>query len=296
MKKNFILFVLIISAINSFAFEGELHYRSMVNADEFMIAASKGLIFNGVRNQTVLIKGNKTLITDNTQYCQLYDGDNGKIVLYSLACKKGLRFDYEFYRNFMATWSRDKRIIRINKKISVELSPTAYKIEERQLSEKYEDHNMKAYKVLIEHDNNNDNFDIYCIDQQMPSSYYDALYHGLSIDGDKLIVKFVLHSLMKLPKLDCITGAIAKKLIRKKIEAKFNNQPKMYECAELKKITARDVSDEEFSIPNEILIKDSEDIVDLHNILTEHWHVLQKSNFQLEQKQIEYEINEDWDF
>lgn len=70
----------------------------------------------------------------------------------------------------------------------------------------------------------------------------------------------------------------------------------MYECAELKKITARDVSDEEFSIPNEILIKDSEDIVDLHNILTEHWHVLQKSNFQLEQKQIEYEINEDWDF
>ena len=110
MKKKFILFVLIISAINSFAFEGELHYRSMVNADEFMIAVSKGLIFNGVRNQTVLIKGNKTLITDNTQYCQLYDGDNGKIVLYSLACKKGLRFDYEFYRNFMATWSRDKRI------------------------------------------------------------------------------------------------------------------------------------------------------------------------------------------
>lgn len=292
MKKISILFVLIISAINSFAFEGELHYRSMVNADEFMIAASRGLIFNGVRNQTVLIKGNKTLITDNTQYCQLYDGDNAKIVLYSLACKKGLRFDYEVYRNFMATWSRDKRIIRINKKTSVELSPTVYNVEERQLLEKYESYDMKAYRILIEHDNNNDNFDIYCINQKMPSSYYDALYHGLSIDGDKLIVKFVLHSLIKLPEIN----GLAKKLVSKKIEANVNNQPKYYECAELKKITARDVSDGEFSIPNGILIKDSENILDLENILTEHWHVLQKSNFQIEQKQIEYEINEDWDF
>lgn len=202
MKKMFVLFVLILSAINSFAFEGELRYRSMVNADEFMIAASRGLLFNGIRNQTVLIKGNKTLITDNTQYCQLYDGDNGKIELYSLACKKGLRFDYEFYRNFMATWSKDKRVIRINQKTSVELSPTAYNVEEHQLSEKYESYDMKAYKILIEHDNNNDSFDVYCIDQQMPSSYYDALYHGLSIEGNKLIVKFVLHSLMKLPEIN----------------------------------------------------------------------------------------------
>lgn len=288
----FILFVLILSAINSFAFEGELRYRSMVNADEFMIAASRGLLFNGVRNQTVLIKGNKTLITDNTQYCQLYDGDNGKIVLYSLACKKGLRFDYEFYRNFMATWSKDKRVIRINQKTSVELSPTAYNVEEHQLSEKYESYDMKAYKILIEHDNNNDSFDVYCIDQQMPSSYYDALYHGLSIEGNKLIVKFVLHSLMKLPEIN----GLAKKIVSKKVGANVNNQPKSYECAELKKITVRNVSDDEFSIPNEISLRDSQNLLDLNNLLVEHWNALKKNNFQLEQKQVEYEINEDWDF
>lgn len=292
MKKMFVLFVLILSAINSFAFEGELRYRSMVNADEFMIAASRGLLFNGVRNQTVLIKGNKTLITDNTQYCQLYDGDNGKIVLYSLACKKGLRFDYEFYRNFMATWSKDKRVIRINQKTSVELSPTAYNVEEHQLSEKYESYDMKAYKILIEHDNNNDSFDVYCIDQQMPSSYYDALYHGLSIDGNKLIVKFVLHSLMKLPEIN----GLAKKIVSKKVGANVNNQPKSYECAELKKITVRNVSDDEFSIPNEISVRDSQNLLDLNNLLVEHWNALKKNNFQLEQKQVEYEINEDWDF
>lgn len=292
MKRILILLVIILNIIKSSAFEGELHYRSMVNADEFMIAASRGQIYNGIRNQVILIKGNKTLITDNTQYCQLYDGENGKIVLYSLASKKGLRFDYELYRNFMATWSKDKRIIRINKKISVELSPTAYKIEERQLSEKYEDHNMKAYKVLIEHDNNNDNFDIYCIDQQMPSSYYDALYHGLSIDGKKLIVKFVVHSLMKLPKSDPLT----EKIIYKQIGAKANNQPKSYECAELKKITERNVSDEEFSIPNDVIVKDTENIVDLNNLLVNHWNIMKKNNFQLEQKQIEYEINEDWNY
>ena len=62
------------------------------------------------------------------------------------------------------------------------------------------------------------------------------------------------------------------------------------------KIITRDVSDEEFSISNEILVKDSENILDLNNLLIEHWNVLQKSNFQIEQKQIEYEINEDWDF
>lgn len=292
MKKMFVLFVLILSAINSFAFEGELRYRSMVNADEFMIAASRGLLFNGVRNQTVLIKGNKTLITDNTQYCQLYDGDNGKIVLYSLACKKGLRFDYEFYRNFMATWSKDKRVIRINQKTSVELSPTAYNVEEHQLSEKYESYDMKAYKILIEHDNNNDSFDVYCIDQQMPSSYYDALYHGLSIEGNKLIVKFVLHSLMKLPEIN----GLAKKIVSKKVGANVNNQPKSYECAELKKITVRNVSDDEFSIPNEISVRDSQDLPDLNKLLVEHWNALKKNNFQLEQKQVEYEINEDWDF
>lgn len=292
MKKMFVLFVLILSAINSFAFEGELRYRSMVNADEFMIAASRGLLFNGVRNQTVLIKGNKTLITDNTQYCQLYDGDNGKIVLYSLACKKGLRFDYEFYRNFMATWSKDKRVIRINQKTSVELSPTAYNVEEYQLSEKYESYDMKAYKILIEHDNNNDSFDVYCIDQQMPSSYYDALYHGLSIEGNKLIVKFVLHSLMKLPEIN----GLAKKIVSKKVGANVNNQPKSYECAELKKITVRNVSDDEFSIPNEISVRDSQNLLDLNNLLVEHWNALKKNNFQLEQKQVEYEINEDWDF
>jgi len=292
MKKMFVLFVLILSAINSFAFEGELRYRSMVNADEFMIAASRGLLFNGVRNQTVLIKGNKTLITDNTQYCQLYDGDNGKIVLYSLACKKGLRFDYEFYRNFMATWSKDKRVIRINQKTSVELSPTAYNVEEHQLSEKYESYDMKAYKILIEHDNNNDSFDVYCIDQQMPSSYYDALYHGLSIEGNKLIVKFVLHSLMKLPEIN----GLAKKIVSKKVGANVNNQPKSYECAELKKITVRNVSDDEFSIPNEISVRDSQNLLDLNNLLVEHWNALKKNNFQLEQKQVEYEINEDWDF
>lgn len=292
MKKMFVLFVLILSAINSFAFEGELRYRSMVNADEFMIAASRGLLFNGVRNQTVLIKGNKTLITDNTQYCQLYDGDNGKIVLYSLACKKGLRFDYKFYRNFMATWSKDKRVIRINQKTSVELSPTAYNVEEHQLSEKYESYDMKAYKILIEHDNNNDSFDVYCIDQQMPSSYYDALYHGLSIEGNKLIVKFVLHSLMKLPEIN----GLAKKIVSKKVGANVNNQPKSYECAELKKITVRNVSDDEFSIPNEISVRDSQNLLDLSNLLVEHWNALKKNNFQLEQKQVEYEINEDWDF
>lgn len=292
MKKMFVLFVLILSAINSFAFEGELRYRSMVNADEFMIAASRGLLFNGVRNQTVLIKGNKTLITDNTQYCQLYDGDNGKIVLYSLACKKGLRFDYEFYRNFMATWSKDKRVIRINQKTSVELSPTAYNVEEHQLSEKYESYDMKAYKILIEHDNNNDSFDVYCIDQKMPSSYYDALYHGLSIEGNKLIVKFVLHSLMKLPEIN----GLAKKIVSKKVGANVNNQPKSYECAELKKITVRNVSDDEFSIPNEISVRDSQNLLDLNNLLVEHWNALKKNNFQLEQKQVEYEINEDWDF
>lgn len=292
MKKMFVLFVLILSAINSFAFEGELRYRSMVNADEFMIAASRGLLFNGVRNQTVLIKGNKTLITDNTQYCQLYDGDNGKIVLYSLACKKGLRFDYEFYRNFMATWSKDKRVIRINPKTSVELSPTAYNVEVHQLSEKYESYDMKAYKILIEHDNNNDSFDVYCIDQQMPSSYYDALYHGLSIEGNKLIVKFVLHSLMKLPEIN----GLAKKIVSKKVGANVNNQPKSYECAELKKITVRNVSDDEFSIPNEISVRDSQDLLDLNKLLVEHWNALKKNNFQLEQKQVEYEINEDWDF
>lgn len=292
MKKMFVLFVLILSAINSFAFEGELRYRSMVNADEFMIAASRGLLFNGVRNQTVLIKGNKTLITDNTQYCQLYDGDNGKIVLYSLACKKGLRFDYEFYRNFMATWSKDKRVIRINQKTSVELSPTAYNVEEHQLSEKYESYDMKAYKILIEHDNNNDSFDVYCIDQQMPSSYYDALYHGLSIEGNKLIVKFVLHSLMKLPEIN----GLAKKIVSKKVGANVNNQPKSYECAELKKITVRNVSDDEFSIPNEISVRDSQNLLDLNNLLVGHWNALKKNNFQLEQKQVEYEINEDWDF
>ena len=71
---------------------------------------------------------------------------------------------------------------------------------------------------------------------------------------------------------------------------------KSYECAELKKIITRDVSDEEFSISNEILVKDSENMLDLNNLLIEHWNVLQKSNFQIEQKQIEYEINEDWDF
>lgn len=286
MKKMFVLFVLILSAINSFAFEGELRYRSMVNADEFMIAASRGLLFNGVRNQTVLIKGNKTLITDNTQYCQLYDGDNGKIVLYSLACKKGLRFDYEFYRNFMATWSKDKRVIRINQKTSVELSPTAYNVEEHQLSEKYESYDMKAYKILIEHDNNNDSFDVYCIDQQMPSSYYDALYHGLSIEGNKLIVKFVLHSLMKLPEIN----GLAKKIVSKKVGTNVNNQPKSYECAELKKITVRNVSDDEFSIPNEISVRDSQNLLDLNNLLVEHWNALKKNNFQLEQKQVEYEL------
>lgn len=275
MKKMFVLFVLILSAINSFAFEGELRYRSMVNADEFMIAASRGLLFNGVRNQTVLIKGNKTLITDNTQYCQLYDGDNGKIVLYSLACKKGLRFDYEFYRNFMATWSKDKRVIRINQKTSVELSPTAYNVEEHQLSEKYESYDMKAYKILIEHDNNNDSFDVYCIDQQMPSSYYDALYHGLSIEGNKLIVKFVLHSLMKLPEIN----GLAKKIVSKKVGANVNNQPKSYECAELKKITVRNVSDDEFSIPNEISVRDSQNLLDLNNLLVEHWNALKKITF-----------------
>ncbi|WP_288179553.1 hypothetical protein [Leyella stercorea] len=64
----------------------------------------------------------------------------------------------------------------------------------------------------------------------------------------------------------------------------------------MKKIITRDVSDEEFSISNEILVKDSENMLDLNNLLIEHWNVLQKSNFQIEQKQIEYEINEDWDF
>lgn len=192
----------------------------------------------------------------------------------------------------MATWSKDKRVIRINQKTSVELSPTAYNVEEHQLSEKYESYDMKAYKILIEHDNNNDSFDVYCIDQQMPSSYYDALYHGLSIEGNKLIVKFVLHSLMKLPEIN----GLAKKIVSKKVGANVNNQPKSYECAELKKITVRNVSDDEFSIPNEISLRDSQNLLDLNNLLVEHWNALKKNNFQLEQKQVEYEINEDWDF
>ena len=62
------------------------------------------------------------------------------------------------------------------------------------------------------------------------------------------------------------------------------------------KITVRNVSDDEFSIPNEISVRDSQDLPDLNKLLVEHWNALKKNNFQLEQKQVEYEINEDWDF
>ena len=76
-------------------FEGELRYRSV---DKFTVEASFGMAYNGARNVTYIIKGNKILFIDECTHMRtLIDAAKNQVTLYSDLINQGMEFKYESY-------------------------------------------------------------------------------------------------------------------------------------------------------------------------------------------------------
>ena len=274
------------------AFEGELHYRSVVNADKFMIAASRGKIYNGVRNQTVLVKGDRILLYDNTQYYKLYDRENDCVIFYSGLTKQGIKMSYSLYTNLSLSLSPKKRTLSIAG-VTVEIAPLLYekqKVENANM--KWNDTELEYWKGSVEHKESRCDWELCYIDKAMPQSYFDAMLYGLEVGEKSLIYKFLIHTLMNLP--DVTPGA--RKIMEKQFGLPYGKNPKAYECAYLTDFQERKIQDKEMSVPTDITITEITDLSKIDAFDFSHYQTVQSNGIKLEQKTVEYEIKDDWDF
>lgn len=267
-------------------FEGELHYRSLENYDKRMEQWSPySMYYNGARDVTYIIKGEKVLMIDESmQYKVLLDPENDVIVYFSEHINKGVNNSYIWHSN-MNGFFRERG--SYNAYFKEFVPPEVYRFEPTGKTLPFEDKEVPLYQGRIE------TVIGVIMDQpflqiasfdfaedftyRMPQAYFFSLCYGLEREG--LLTKYVCEMIMDIS----LAGG------------KF----KSYACSELKKVVLRSVSDEEFTVPDNIkLTYERLQGTTLNTFWMEHCRYMKKHKIHPKQlnKDVVYEINEEWDF
>lgn len=296
------LFVCSVSGQEKKAFEGELHYRSLENHDKNMLAFSAGLAYNGSRDIKFIIKGNKTLFRDECLHLTiLLDPDKNIVIEYFDLIEKGMQFDYGSYVKMRGSYSKEGPS-PIEHNISIR--PTLYRFESTGKTIDYLGYNTEFITGRIEVNLVGTSFEIYKVASfEMPKSYEFGLLYGIDIDG--LISKFVHRQINNAPKLMKENKSVAKrarKLLTKEDKSVFNSNIQSGEMkgavyTELKEIIERRVDEAEFVVPQNIGIQEY-DAMKYFSLYKENTAYLEEHNMYPSQvyKDVDYKIDEDWDF
>lgn len=275
----FCMGTLAVNAQGNEPFEGKLSYRSLENHDEALVKHTYGIAYNGARNTTFLIKGNKVLFRDEcTHMSTLFDPDNNVVILYSELIGKGVQFDYESYAaSNMGSFSENGPMFQ-GQMVS---KPSVYRIEATGKTTDFQGEVAKHYQCRIENVNGGTSIDLYQVDSyNIPTTMFAAQMYGLKMNG--LITKFTWET------MDKVGG--------------FVGDLKAYVFSELTNIDKRSVDDSEFDIPQNIKIDKSKSPLKMQfklialykantKYLTEHnMYPTQTAN------DVIYKIDEEWDF
>lgn len=254
-------------------FEGELHYRSMENHDNNIIKYSSDMAYNGARNATFIIKGNKTLYKDEcTHMSLLLDPDNNNVTLYSDLIKKGMQFNYKSYAaSYLGSFTQKGPSY-----MGFNVSPQLYRFEPTGESIDFMNYKAEYIKGRIENRTASTSFDIYrTLSFNMPRTMYAAQMYGIEIDG--LIVKITWEQINNVPSL---------------------GEFKSYVFTELKEIVERPVDDSELAIPKGIKIDKSHSPFKVVHLYKNNAKYLEKHDMYPTQvnKDVIYKIDETWEF
>lgn len=291
-----------IKAQGNVQFEGELHYRTMENHDMETVNLSFGMAYNGARNITYILKGDRVLSRDeSTHMCTLYDPEHNTVTLYSDLIGKGMQFDFTTYAAiYMGAFSKEGPSY-----MGHGMPPTLYRFERKDTNIISMNRQAEYTIGRIENKTAATAFDIYSIpDINIPKTMKTAQLAGIEISG--LVSKF------KWEQINLIGNALkgtskvvmgrVKKEASKIAGAEVNlEETKTYVCSELKDIKERAVSDDELTIPANIKIETFKSangvfkVVDLYK--ENHSYLLSHKMYPTQVAQnVVYEINEDWDF
>lgn len=280
MKKIIITTLFCIGTLALYAqgndpFEGKLSYRSLENVDKTIIKWSMGMSYNGARNSTFLIKGNKVLFKDEcTHMCTLLDPDNNVIILYSDLIGKGMQFDYESYATtYLSSFSEKGPSFQGQ----AALKPSVYRIETIGEIADFQGERAEHVKARIENTYAGTSIDLYRVNSyNIPTTMYVAQMYGIKLNG--LITKFTWEQ----------TNS----------GAGFVGEMKGYVFTELTDIDKRPVDDSEFNIPQNIKVDKSESPFKVVDLYKENAKYLTKHNMYPTQiaNDVTYKIDEDWDF
>lgn len=255
------------------AFEGTLEYRTMENHDKQVIKHSSDMAYNGARNITYLIKGNKTLCKDEcTHMYTLLDPDKQIVILYSDLLKKGLKFDYTAYTSsYLASFTKNGPSF-----MGHGIPPTLYRFEKTGQNIPFMDFTAQYIKGRIENKTSGTSFDLYQTTTfTIPPSMYAAQMYGIEPEG--LIVKITWEQVNNVPLL---------------------GEFKSYVYTELKQLKERPVEDSEFIIPKDIKIDSSESPFKVVKLYKKNAEYLKKKQMYPTQvnTEVTYKIDETWDF
>lgn len=277
--KSIVIFVLTLWSLVSYAqdvklFEGELHYRSMENHDENLIKYSFEMAYNGARNTSYIIKGDKVLFRDEcTHISLLIDPSNNTITLYSDLIKKGMQFDYKNYAgSYLGSFSKDGPSYPGGHG----LRPTLYRFEPTGDTLTFMNYKAEYLKGRIENKSASTAFDIYRIPSlHITKTMYRGQMYGIEVDG--LIAKIIWEQVNNVPML---------------------GEFKSYVYTELTDIKERPVDDSEFDIPKGIKIDKSESPFKVVDLYKENAAYLKKHKMYPTQinKDVIYKIDEEWTF
>ena len=285
MKKSivaalFCMGTLAVNAQGNEPFEGKLSYRSLENHDETVVKGSHGVAYNGARNTTFLIKGNKVLFRDESSHMStLFDPDNNVVILYSELIGKGVQFDYESYAALNMGSFSEKGPVFQGKMLS---KPSVYRIEATGKTADFQGEVAKHYQCRIENMNGGTSIDLYQVDSyNIPTTMFAAQMYGLKMNG--LITKFTWETMDKVPYLPI--------------------DLKAYVFSELTNIDKRSVDDSEFDIPQNIKIDKSKSTLNkmqlkIVALYKAHTKYLTEHNMNPTQtaNDVIYKIDEEWDF
>ncbi len=303
MKLKYILFASFVTlSLAGFAqknFEGELHYRSIENHDKTVVDVSCGMAYNGSRNTTYIVKGNKVLFIDECTHMRtIVDADNNVVILFNELIGKGMQFEYDGYaKSYFNTFSKEGPSY-----MGHGAPPSLYRFE-KEGNLTLSDKQAEYIKGRIENKTASTDFDIYAFSSYvMPKAFSDIFLHG--IDINRLIGK------MKWEQVNLIGSAlsdfgklptkIAKKYLSKLVDSQITDlsEAKTYELNELKEINEREVSDAEFLLPEGINIDKSESPFKVLDLYKETRAYLLQHNMYPTQlnKDVIYKIDDEWDF
>ena len=256
-------------------FEGELHFRTMENHDENAVKFSFGMSYNGARDIKYIIKGNKVLYKDeSTNMYTILDPDKDSIILFSTYIKKGMKFNYSHYiGSYLSAFSADGQC---TKELGYINLPSCYRFNIIDDNYKYKDYTAQYIEGRIENQSAGTSIDIINMPNiKIPRAMYHIQLYGISIDG--LIAKLTYEQINNVPHV---------------------GELKTYVSSELKEMISRNVDDSEFNIPSEISIDISESPFEVVELYKQNDKYLKKNKLYPTQinKNVIYEINEEWDF